>query len=231
MSSTGHRMLDRLRQVALVALWVGLAAADGTASDRAEATLAARQLTEDVPVSACETEAQFTRKVVPVNANCCSGDGADCATGVPSTCNARCATVLPAFLKQCHAYLDEAGLLDVVQAASVLCEDIDVPTSRIRAHSVTDERSGCPAPAASGSTLLEYSFTLKQASVILVSAQMIRNTAGRADLDLMLDDHRVDGAMTWTSAGAWDDAEVSWIGVVDRGTHTAWLESDEENMW
>lgn len=203
--------------------------ADATSSTTT--TMAARRLTEDVPVSACETAAQFSDKVVPINTNCCSGDGADCAAGVPSTCNARCATVLPSFLTQCHAYLEQAGLLDVVQAAAALCEDVTVPMSRIRADSVTDQRSGCPAAAAAGSTLIEKSFKLKETSVVLVSAQMIRNTAGRADLHLMLDDHRVDGAMTWTSAGAWDNAEAFWIGIIDRGVHTVWLESDEENMW
>ena len=214
-----------------------LTTGDGTSSttvaaSRGDATAAAaRRLTEDVPVSACETAAQFADKVVPINNNCCSGDGADCAAGVPSTCNARCATVLPSFLTQCHAYLEQASLLDVVQAAAALCEDVTVPMSRIRADSVTDQRSGCPAAASAGSTLIEKSFKLKETSVVLVSAQMIRNTAGRADLHLMLDDHRVDGAMTWTSAGAWDNAEAFWIGVVERGVHTVWLESDEENMW
>ena len=201
------------------------------AAGEGEAPAAARRLTEDVPVSACETAAQFAEKVVPVNNNCCSGGGADCAAGVPSTCNARCATVLPSFFTQCHAYLEQVDLLDVVQAAAALCENVDVPMSQIKADSVTDQRAGCPAQASPGSTLIDKSFKLKETSVVLISAQMIRNTAGRADLHLMLDDHRVDGAMTWTSAGAWDNAEAFWIGIVDRGIHTAWLESDEENMW
>eukprot|EP01051_Picozoa_sp_SAG22_P017247 SAG22_NODE_2615_length_2375_cov_10.619947_2_plen_229_part_00 len=227
--------------VRLLVLTVALALAFATAAaapkvvtknvTASASTRRRRRLTEDEPVGACATEGEFERKIAPVNANCCSGAGADCSSGVPTTCSARCAAVLPTFFRKCRAYLDDHGLSDVVGSAAALCDGVQLPMSRVRASSVTDERSGCPPAADPGSTLIEHSFVLKEPSVVIVSAQMIRNTNGRADLHLMLDEHRVDGAMTWTSAGTWEDAEARWVGVVGRGTHTVWLESDEGSVW
>ena len=67
---------------------------------------------------------------------------------------------------------------------------------------------------------------------MLVDGQIIRNSVGRADLKLMMDDgSQLDGGLTFTSAGTWEDAEVHWIGIIPAGTHTVWLESDSANIW
>ena len=55
------------------------------------------------------------------------------------------------------------------------------------AYTVPDTRGGCPAVAAANTPLIQSSFTVTAQSLISVSGHMIRNTAGRADLQLFVD--------------------------------------------
>jgi hypothetical protein len=106
------------------------------------------------------------------------------------------------------------------------------PPPNVLVFEALDERSGCPPAADAGTHLIELSFEAPEASTMVVDAQIIRNSVGRADLKLMMDDgSQLDGGLTFTSAGTWEDADVHWIGIIPAGTHTVWLESDSANIW
>ena len=40
-----------------------------------------------------------------------------------------------------------------------------------------------------------------------------------------------DDGLTYTPSKQWADAHVFWSGTVEAGSHTAWLQSPQENLW
>ena len=52
-----------------------------------------------------------------------------------------------------------------------------------------------------------------------------RNTKGRADLYLFVDDKGSDNALTYTSSKQWEDATVFWTGKLKPGHHHIWYVS------
>ena len=46
-----------------------------------------------------------------------------------------------------------------------------------------------------------------------------------------MDGARKDDGLTYTPTKQWADASVYWSGVVGPGSHTAWLQSPQANVW
>ena len=68
-------------------------------------------------------------------------------------------------------------------------------------------------------------------SLVMATGHMIRLATGKADLVLYLDDEQQDEATSYTPSKQWADVSVFWSGTVDAGTHTAWLQSPQANIW
>jgi len=60
---------------------------------------------------------------------------------------------------------------------------------------------------------------------------MIRNYQGRADLQLYINGARKDQTMTYTRHKTWDDASVSFSGMMKNGTHSIWMQSPIKDTW
>ena len=46
-----------------------------------------------------------------------------------------------------------------------------------------------------------------------------------------VDGHPHDETLTYTGSKQWDDATVYWQGLLKRGTHTVWVQSNVANVW
>ena len=57
------------------------------------------------PMAPCDNFMDFQKALDAVNPRCCGGLGQDCSSGVPSTCDAGCATVLLPFQAACATFL------------------------------------------------------------------------------------------------------------------------------
>ena len=89
----------------------------------------------------------------------------------------------------------------------------------------------CPPPSKANSRLVQKTFTLKTDSVVMVHSSLIRLKNGRADLFLYVDGRSSDVTLTFTGSKQWDDATVYWQGLLKRGTHTVWVQSNIANVW
>ena len=98
-------------------------------------------------------------------------------------------------------------------------------------YNVKDARAGCPAKAAARSKLIQTTFSLTAKSLLMVSGHMIRSAVGRSDLNLYMDGAKMDDGLTYTPSKQWADAHVFWSGVVDAGSHVAWLQSPTADAW
>lgn len=94
-----------------------------------------------------------------------------------------------------------------------------------------DTRRGCPAKFKKNTPLVKKSFVLPKTSVVLVHGNLIRNAKGRADLHLLIDGHRRDITLTYSSSRQWNDATVFHQGVLRHGKHSVWLQSPTPNVW
>eukprot|EP01051_Picozoa_sp_SAG22_P017248 SAG22_NODE_2615_length_2375_cov_10.619947_3_plen_285_part_01 len=101
----------------------------------------------------------------------------------------------------------------------------------IAVYQTPDARGGCPPEAAAGSRLIEKQFTVDRRSVLIVTGNTIRNSAGREDLYLFVDGRQVDQTLTFSSTAQWEDAVVQWIGSVDVGQHDVWLTGNRADVW
>ena len=117
----------------------------------------------------------------------------------------------------------------------ILAGDLDVVLVPYVAGMVTyqtsDTRAGCPAKAAARSKLINKTFTLANKSLLMVTGHMVRSAAGRADLNLFIDNKTADDGLTYTSSKQFADGHVFWTGTVNAGVHNAWLQSPVADAW
>ena len=99
------------------------------------------------------------------------------------------------------------------------------------ATSVTDYRSGCPASAAANAVLMSKVVLNAAAGSAFISASIIRNITGRAELQLYVDGHRKSEALSYTSSSQWESVDVTWAGAMSAGTHTIEIKSPNANAW
>ena len=116
------------------------------------------------------------------------------------------------------------------------CSDIVVIPypSAMGAYQTPDIRKGtpsCPTQAAANSKLLQKTFTTTKKSLLVLTGHMIARTTGRADLQLYISGVKKDDTLTYTPSKQWAQAAVFWSGVIEAGTHTAWLQSPQANIW
>ena len=71
------------------------------------------------------------------------------------------------------------------------------------------EHTGCPSMAAANTRLIQKTFAVSTTSLVVVTGRMIRSYAGRADLQLFVDNSNKDVAITYTSSTQWEEASVS----------------------
>ena len=89
----------------------------------------------------------------------------------------------------------------------------------------TDGRGGCPGGAASGpygtgNNLLSQTLTLTSDATVWVHGRMIYNNSGRCDMELRVDNGRVDIGLNWVGSGStWEEEDVGWTGRLSAGTH------------
>lgn len=101
-----------------------------------------------------------------------------------------------------------------------------------RQVSFTDSRSGCPPAAAAGANLFGGNIVLANTSTISISGSIIRLSAGRQDLMLMVDGGEYFRCITNTaSATDWQSGHVHWSGTLAAGTHTVYLQGGGANVW
>ena len=105
----------------------------------------------------------------------------------------------------------------------------DVPG--VAAYQTPDTRVGCPPNATSNSTLIEKKLTVNISTMIMVTGHMAGLKEGRANLELYIDGYKEALSVTDTASRQWEDAKVFWLGWLDVGPHTIWLQSPQENTW
>jgi hypothetical protein len=107
-----------------------------------------------------------------------------------------------------------------------------VTSKAVRVIHSADPVGGCPPARAADAALWgPVSFTLTRNATAYITADVIRNTAGRADLFLMVDGTLVDRTLTYTSVGTWEDAHVVWTGELAAGLHNVWVQSPQAGVW
>jgi hypothetical protein len=121
-------------------------------------------------------------------------------------------------------------------ASGTLQTTIDSLSRKTRIVSAVDQRNGCPPAGEVGTPLLTINFTLSKETAVQITGNMIRLFAGRADLELMVDNVSRFEAITNTSAKDWTTAHVEWTGTLSEGDHSAWFQGrpgypDAADLW
>lgn len=89
--------------------------------------------------------------------------------------------------------------------------------------SVRDPNAGCPDTNRNINALINKEFELAVESVIWLSAHIIREAAGRDDVELYVDDTLVDRSLVWSTAQTWKELHLTWAGTLPAGKHTVRL--------
>ena len=118
-----------------------------------------------------------------------------------------------------------------VKGNSIKFPDGSTQTKAPRVIHTTDPRGGCPPAHAANTDLFVQSFSTTASTLIYVSAAIIRNTSGRADLQLYVDGVQRDITLTYTSSTQWEDGYVEWTGSLGAGNHTVSLRSPQASVW
>ena len=122
-------------------------------------------------------------------------------------------------------------------ASGTLQTAIDGLSRKTRVVNALDQRNGCPPAAEVGTPLVTVNFTLTKETAVQITGNLIRNYAGRADLELVVDDMPRFAAITNTGAVKdWTSGHVEWVGTLAEGDHSAWFRGrpnypNEPNLW
>jgi hypothetical protein len=77
----------------------------------------------------CADFSEFTAMSAPLNEACCTGPGADCTMGIPSSCPGNCAAVLLPLRVACADFLKSDGAMfkSLIDGAAEQCAEAPAP--------------------------------------------------------------------------------------------------------
>merc|ERR1711981_484627 len=102
---------------------------------------------------------------------------------------------------------------------------------KVVAYQVPDSRGGCPRAWAANKALVSKKVTVSEASYVVATGHMIRRYSGRADLHLRLNNKIIDYSLTYTKGTQWQDANVYWVGSINKGSHTFSITGNRANAF
>jgi len=124
--------------------------------------------------------------------------------------------------------IEASHAVDANHAVAADSASLSTPPTVVR---VTDKRTGCPPTSAAGSDQIVAPFTLTRSTTVEIAGDLIRNFAGRADLNLILDGQMVTSSLTYTPTVQWAPAHLAWAGTLAAGAHTVSLRAPDANLW
>merc|ERR1711934_325633 len=102
---------------------------------------------------------------------------------------------------------------------------------KVVSYQVPDTRGGCPGKKGANQALISKKVTVSEASYVVATGHMIRRYSGRADLHLRLNNKIIDYSLTYTKTTQWQDANVYWVGSINKGSHTFSITGNRANAF
>ena len=99
-------------------------------TDMAPTTLTRLQTAAKICPKPCDNYGKFNSALSGISHYCCGGPGEKCNSGVPTTCDADCAEVLPGFVDACGDFLSSPMNVGIKQAVDETLAKCKSPGSR-----------------------------------------------------------------------------------------------------